>query len=289
MNVLTDTIPPATTVGLYGSEAYIKRGREYFDDRDNISKPGYTPYAYPHPLTVSGVLAGNVTPPPAPSPTPSPTPTPTPSPQPSPQPQPTPSPTPTPTPSYSPSPSPTPSGVVSSGGESGSTKFTVGQRIRTTTTIAIRNRASSNGTLLGTQVTGSLGTVISGGTLDEEGVAWWNINYDNGVDGYTIEKYLGSNSGSSGVTPNPTSTTKKPLILTKTLSLDSRNSEVTLLQNFLIQNSYLAPGNNTGYFGALTRAAVRQYQCVKMQICSGGESTTGWGMVGRLTRAQLAK
>ena len=96
------------------------------------------------------------------------------------------------------------------------------------------------------------------------------------------------------VTPNLTqsNTVTTPTIklsLTKTLSIGSKNSEVTLLQNFLIQSNYLTSGNNTGYFGNFTRGAVKKFQCARMQICSGTEATTGYGMVGKRTRAMLAK
>ena len=48
-----------------------------------------------------------------------------------------------------------------------------------------------------------------------------------------------------------------------------------------------SPGHETTKFGALTRAMVRKFQCDKMQICSGDEGTTGYGMVGQTTRDAL--
>ncbi|MDB5238979.1 MAG: hypothetical protein JWO00_314 [Candidatus Parcubacteria bacterium] len=46
-------------------------------------------------------------------------------------------------------------------------------------------------------------------------------------------------------------------------------------------------GNETTSFGALTRAAVRQFQCAKNIICGGDEYTTSYGVVGPRTRQAL--
>ncbi len=70
-----------------------------------------------------------------------------------------------------------------------STKFTIGQRIQTTSNLNVRATASASGTLLGTQSLGALGTIVSGGQ-SADGYYWWNVNYDSGVDGYSIEDYL---------------------------------------------------------------------------------------------------
>jgi hypothetical protein len=72
----------------------VQLGRDILTD---TPMPGYTPYTYPHPLTVGG---------PSPSPTPTPTPSPT-----SP-PSPTPSPTPTSTPAATPTATPTPTATA---------------------------------------------------------------------------------------------------------------------------------------------------------------------------------
>jgi hypothetical protein len=47
---------------------------------------------------------------------------------------------------------------------------------------------------------------------------------------------------------------------TKDLSFGMRGQEVRVLQNYLISKGYLAFGNNTGYFGPLTRNAVASFQ-----------------------------
>ena len=49
-------------------------------------------------------------------------------------------------------------------------------------------------------------------------------------------------------------------ILTRFLSRGSRGADVVLLQQYLIAQGDLAAGNDTGYFGPLTEAAVQQWQ-----------------------------
>jgi len=85
-------------------------GRDYFNSRPPFA---YTPYTYPHPLTVGATATP--TPTATPTSTPSPSATPTPTVEPSPTPTPEPSPTPTPDPSpilITPTPSATPEGIA---------------------------------------------------------------------------------------------------------------------------------------------------------------------------------
>ena len=74
---------------------------------------------------------------------------------------------------------------------------------------------------------------------------------------------------------------------TRSLSLGLSGSDVTALQNNLIDQGYLAKGYSTGYFGALTETALQKFQCDKRIICSGGKSD-GYGVYGPKTRAALA-
>lgn len=70
-----------------------------------------------------------------------------------------------------------------------SIKFFAGQRVQTTSNLNVRAAASATGALLGTQSLGSLGTIVSGGT-SADGYFWWNVNYDSGADGWSVENYL---------------------------------------------------------------------------------------------------
>ena len=75
--------------------------------------------------------------------------------------------------------------------------FGIGDRMVTTANLNVRASASANGTLLGNQSQGSLGTLVGGPTI-ADGYIWWNINYDTGVDGWSVQDYIAK------TTPLPT-------------------------------------------------------------------------------------
>src|SRR3989344_5880506 len=96
-------------------------------------------------------------------------------------------------------PTPTPTPIVS-------TKFLINDRVQVNFgPLNVRSTPSTSGTILGTQVTGQLGTVI-GGPTNSGGFNWWNINYDSGADGWSAENYL-TKVASPTPTPTPTPTT----------------------------------------------------------------------------------
>ncbi len=79
-----------------------------------------------------------------------------------------------------------------------------------------------------------------------------------------------------------------------TLKLGMSHAQVMALQQILNQKGFTlassgpgSQGNETLYFGSLTREAVRRFQCAKNIVCSGDESSTGFGLVGPRTRAAL--
>ncbi|MFZ2522871.1 MAG: right-handed parallel beta-helix repeat-containing protein, partial [Minisyncoccia bacterium] len=93
---------------------------------------------------------------------------------------------PTPTPTATPTPS---------------NKFTIGQRIQTSATLNVRSQASLTATVIGTQPYGAAGT-ITGGPVNQGTFNWWNVNYDTGVDGWSVEDFM---YVSYIPTPTPTS------------------------------------------------------------------------------------
>ncbi len=95
---------------------------------------------------------------------------------------------------------------------------------------------------------------------------------------------------SSGATP-PASCPSAPPAggwrITRNLSRGMKGSDVTQLQQFLISQNLLAADSGTGFFGAMTENAVKQWQCQKMSICTGSPNTNGHGSVGPKTRKSL--
>ncbi len=89
----------------------------------------------------------------------------------------------------------------------------------------------------------------------------------------------------SSVTPPNTSTTVP--ILKRTLYIGMKGSDVMDLQRYLKAKGFFTYPSVTDYFGGVTRLAVARYQCAQNIVCSGSESTTGYGMVGVKTRTAI--
>lgn len=74
----------------------------------------------------------------------------------------------------------------------------------------------------------------------------------------------------------------------QTLTIGSTGTAVRNLQAFLATDATIYPeGLITGYYGSLTAAAVKRFQCRQGIVCSGSVSTTGYGKVGPMTLAKL--
>src|SRR5437660_3679925 len=83
-----------------------------------------------------------------------------------------------------------------------STKLVLGDRVRIIVgTANIRSAPALSGTLLGTQAPGALGTVVDGPVLDATGdrLLRWQVDFDQGADGWTAEDYLGKLAPSATV------------------------------------------------------------------------------------------
>ncbi|MBL8158120.1 PKD domain-containing protein [bacterium] len=100
--------------------------------------------------------------------------------------------------------------------------------------------------------------------------------------------------GSTPTTPT-TSTPTSPAPagscprVSRVLKLGDSGADVTRLQQFLAQDSSVYPERSvTGYYGALTEAAVKRFQCKNKLVCDGTPATTGYGVTGPRTAALLA-
>ncbi|HEX9503228.1 MAG TPA: peptidoglycan-binding domain-containing protein [Patescibacteria group bacterium] len=82
--------------------------------------------------------------------------------------------------------------------------------------------------------------------------------------------------------------------ITLNLRMGMSSSQVLLVQQILNRNGFVivqagpgSPGNETIFFGSLTREAVKRFQCAKQIVCGGDEATTGYGRLGFRTRKVL--
>lgn len=72
-------------------------------------------------------------------------------------------------------------------------------------------------------------------------------------------------------------------VFTRSLMRGLRGDDVLALQQFLASDGLLASDAQTGYFGALTEAAVKEWQTTYKVVSGGTPATTGWGVVGPRT------
>jgi peptidoglycan hydrolase-like protein with peptidoglycan-binding domain len=88
--------------------------------------------------------------------------------------------------------------------------------------------------------------------------------------------------------PPGTGTLQCPYI-SRVLKRGASGADVTRLQQFLALDPAIYPeAQITGYYGALTEAAVRRFQCKNKLVCDGTAESTGYGVTGPRTAALLA-
>jgi peptidoglycan hydrolase-like protein with peptidoglycan-binding domain len=75
--------------------------------------------------------------------------------------------------------------------------FANGNRVQTTAIVNVRSTPSTSGTALGAQALGALGTILDGAT-NAGGYLWWRVNWDTGVDGWSVQDYLALASAGAG-------------------------------------------------------------------------------------------
>ncbi len=83
------------------------------------------------------------------------------------------------------------------------TQFSIGNPIQTTATLNVRSFGGSSGVLLGTQPAGVLGTIVAGPSISNNNF-WWQIDFDTGVDGWSVETLFSKVAGTPAATPAPT-------------------------------------------------------------------------------------
>jgi peptidoglycan hydrolase-like protein with peptidoglycan-binding domain len=93
---------------------------------------------------------------------------------------------------------------------------------------------------------------------------------------------------STTIPSSPTPAGSCPRV-SRVLKLGDSGADVTRLQQFLAQDSAVYPERSvTGYYGPLTEAAVKRFQCKNKLVCDGTPATTGYGVTGPRTAALLA-
>ncbi|MDO8521425.1 MAG: hypothetical protein Q7S52_04880 [bacterium] len=155
-------------------------------------------------------------------------------------------PLPSPTPIVTPPPPPPPQTPPTP-----SEKFKYGNRVQVIGTASLNVRATANGTLRGTQITGALGTV-TGGPTNVNGYNWWNINYDTGADGWSVENYLAKTT-ISAQTPTPPPT--PPLTFTLSVSKSGTGNGIVFGEGIAC-GTFCSESVNSGVSVSLTAAPV---------------------------------
>ncbi|MBI5456819.1 peptidoglycan-binding protein [Candidatus Kaiserbacteria bacterium] len=77
--------------------------------------------------------------------------------------------------------------------------------------------------------------------------------------------------------------------ISRSLKIGSSGDDVARLQQFLAFDPSLYPeAQVSGYYGALTEAAIRRFQCKNKIVCDGTPAATGYGVTGPRTASLLA-
>jgi plastocyanin len=98
----------------------------------------------------------------------------------------------------------------------------------------------------------------------------------------------GTNYSTTAGATAATNSSSCPLI-GRALTIGATGDDVTRLQQFLARDPSIYPqGTVSGFYGALTQAAVQHWQVKYNIVSSGSPSTTGYGVVGPRTAAAIA-
>lgn len=97
-----------------------------------------------------------------------------------------------------------------------------------------------------------------------------------------------TSAGTSAGTPVPVGVAQCPHV-SRVLKRGATGADVTRLQQFLALDPAVYPeAQVSGYYGALTEAAVKRFQCKNKLVCDGTPESTGYGVTGPRTAALMA-
>ncbi len=106
-----------------------------------------------------------------------------------------------------------------------------------------------------------------------------------------LQGTLGTGTDTGTVTPTGTTSTQTvqcPYI-SRNLGIGATGEDVKRLQTFLAIDPAIYPeARASGYYGPLTEAAVKRFQCKNKIVCDGTPASTGYGVTGPRTAALLA-
>lgn len=103
-----------------------------------------------------------------------------------------------------------------------------------------------------------------------------------------LQSQLGSQP-MSVVPPQAVSGAVQCPYISRSLKLGSSGDDVARLQRFLALDPAIYPeAQVSGYYGPLTEAAIKRFQCKNKIVCDGTASETGYGVTGPRTAALLA-
>ena len=104
-----------------------------------------------------------------------------------------------------------------------------------------------------------------------------------------LQAQLGAGGSAPVVKAGAGSDSSSCPLIGRSLKKGSSGGDVIRLQQFLARDSEIYPeGLATGYYGALTEAAVRRWQVKYNIVSSGSPESTGYGVVGPRTASAIA-
>jgi outer membrane protein assembly factor BamB len=84
--------------------------------------------------------------------------------------------------------------------------FQIGDRIQTISNLNVRTCASTSCSVIATEPTGAQGTIVNGPQTGD-GYTWWQIGYDDGITGWSVQCYLEIVTGTAPPPPTGVSAT----------------------------------------------------------------------------------